>query len=234
VTERLTPASRSSAAAAVPSGGDGRISVRAVLVGTLIRAGLWAAAFALACLVLQEAGLRISTGYALADFPARLLMIAVYALVGAVCGLVQALAGAALTAVERLEAALRARFGPPVSALLARMFPGAPSLTVEQIAEAFDRLIESAPGPSRAGLSRMVLRWALRLGRAITLREARARAGADGRITLPVATAFLGERLADLVMGQMRQRILMARRLPYVIAALLILGPALWLAVRGR
>jgi hypothetical protein len=95
-------------------------------------------------------------------------------------------------------------------------------------------LIESAAGPSRAGLSRMVLRWALRLGRAVALREARAGAGADGRITLPVATALLGERLADLVTGQMRQRILMARRLPYAIAALVMLGPALGLAVRGR
>ena len=79
----------------------------------------------------------------------------------------------------------------------------------------------------------MLLGWALRRGTAALLREARTRAGADGRLTLAEASALIREHLVGLVMGQLRSRLAIARQLVLWIAGLAALGPAAWLALRS-
>ena len=160
-------------------------------------------------------------------------MLAAYFLLGAACGLVHALAGSALSVIERVDRVLQSRLEPHVTGLLGRMFPGTPTITVDQIATAVDRLIALAADPSRPVLPRMLLGWALRRGGAALLREARARAGADGRLTLAAASALLREHLVRLATGQLRSRLSIARQLAGWIAGLAILGPAAWLALRS-
>lgn len=212
---------------------DGGFSPRGALVGALARAGLWGAALALACWMLQEAGFALATGYGRPDAAARLLMLAAYFLLGAACGLVHALAGSALGVVERVERVLQTRLEPQMTGLLGRMFPNTRSITIHQIEAAVDKLIALAADPSRRGLPRMLLGWALRRGAAALLREARARAGADGRLTLAEASALIREHLVRLVMGQLRSRLAIARQLALWIPGLAVLGPAAWLALRS-
>jgi hypothetical protein len=86
--------------------------------------------------------------------------------------------------------------------------------------------------PLRGALVGVLLGWALRRGGAALLREARARAGADGRLTLAEASALLREHLVRLATGQLRSRLSIARQLAVWIAGLAVLGPAAWLALR--
>lgn len=217
---------------APPATGAGGSPLRGALVGALARAGLGGAVLALAAWLLQESGFALATGREFSDAAARVLMVVAYFLLGAACGLVHALAGSALGVVERVDRVLQSSLQPHVTGLLGRMFPGAPTITVDQIATAVDRLIALAADPSRPGLPRMLLGWALRRGGAALLREARARAGADGRLTLAEASALLREHLVRLATGQLRSRLCIARRLAVWIAGLAVLGPAAWLALR--
>jgi hypothetical protein len=217
---------------APPATGAGGSPLRGALVGALARAGLGGSMLALAAWLLQESGFVLATGREFPDAAARALMLVAYFLLGAACGLVHALAGSALGVVERVDRVLQSSLQPHVTGLLGRMFPGAPTITVDQIATAVDRLIALAADPSRPGLPRMLLGWALRRGGAALLREARARAGADGRLTLAEASALLREHLVRLATGQLRSRLSIARRLAVWIAGLAVLGPAAWLALR--
>lgn len=216
-----------------PENGRGGSALRGVLVGAVARAGLGGVVLALACWVLGDAGFTLSTGYGIPDTAARGLMLVAYFLLGAACGLVHALAGSALGVVERVEGMLQSRLEPQVTGLLGRTFPNTPTITVEQIETAVDRLIALAADPTRAGLPRMLLGWALRRGSAALLREARARTGADGRLTLAEASALIREHLVRLVMGQLRSRLSIARQLALWIAGLVVLAPAAWLALRS-
>ena len=217
---------------APPATGAGGSPLRGALVGALARAGLGGAVLALAGWLLQESGFALATGREFPDAAARVLMVVGYFLLGAACGLVHALAGSALGVVERVDRVFQSSLPPHVTGLLGRMFPGAPTITVDQIATAVDRLIALAADPSRPGLPRMLLGWALRRGGAALLREARARAGADGRLTLAEASALLREHLVRLATGQLRSRLSIARQLAVWIAGLAVLGPAAWLALR--
>lgn len=218
---------------AVPATVAGGSSLRGALVGALARAGLGGAAMALAAWILQQSGFALATGHGFPDAAARVLMLAAYGLLGAACGFVHALAGSALGVVERVDRVLQTRLEPHVTGLLGRMFPGMPTITVDQIATALDRLIALAADPSRPGLPRMLLGWALRRGGAALLREARTRAGSEGRLTLAEASALLREHLVRLATGQLRSRLSIARQLAVWISALAVLGPAAWLALRN-
>jgi hypothetical protein len=160
-------------------------------------------------------------------------MLVAYFFLGAAGGLVHALAGSALGVVERVESVLQSRLEPQVTALLGRMFPNTPTITVDQIEAAVNRLVALAADPTRAGLPRTLLGWALRRGSAALLREARARAGAGGRLTLVEASALIREQLVRLVMGQLRLRLSIARQLALWISGLVVLAPAAWLALRS-
>jgi hypothetical protein len=212
---------------------DGGFSPRRALGGALARTGLGGAALALACWMLQGAGFALATGYGLPDTAARFLMLAAYFSFGAACGLVHSLAGSALGVVDRVERGLQTRLEPQMTGLLARMFPNTRSITIIQIEAAVDRLVTLAADPSRPGLPRMLLGWALRRGAAALLREARARAGADGRLTLAEASTLIRRHLVGLVMGQLRSRLAIARQLALWIPGLAVLGPAAWLALRS-
>jgi hypothetical protein len=212
---------------------NGGFSSRDALVAALGRAGLWGAALALACWILQGAGFALATGYGLPDTAARGLMLVAYFLLGAAGGLVHALAGSALGVVERVERVLQTRLEPQMRGLLGRMFPNTPSITVNQIESAVDKLIALAADPSRRGVPRMLLGWALRRGGSALVREARARAAPDGQLTLAEASALIREHLVRLVTGQLRSRLALARQLALWIAGLAVLGPAAWLALRS-
>ena len=216
-----------------PAAGDVGSSLRGALGEALARAVLGGAGLALAGWILQAAGFALATGHGFSDAAARVLTLAAYFLLGAACGLVHALAGSALSVIERVDRVLQSRLEPHVTGLLGRMFPGTPTITVDQIATAVDRLIALAADPSRPVLPRMLLGWALRRGGAALLREARARAGADGRLTLAAASALLREHLVRLATGQLRSRLSIARHLAGWIAGLAVLGPAAWLALRS-
>jgi hypothetical protein len=219
--------------AAAPAPGAGGFSLRDALVKALGRAALGGVALAVACWLLQNAGFAFATGYGPPDLAARMLMLAAYFLLGAAGGLVHALAGSALTGLERVEGGIQSRLEPQMRGLLGRMFPNTGTITVDQIENAVDRLVAVAADPARPGLPRMVLGWALRRGGAALLREARARAAADGRLTLAEASTLIREHLVRLATGQLRSRLEIARLLALWTAGLAVLVPAAWLALRS-
>jgi hypothetical protein len=208
-------------------------SLRDALRGALGRAALGGAALTVACWLIQEAGFALATGHELPDTAARVLMLAGYFLLGAAGGLVHALAGSALTGLERVERVIQSRLEPQMSGLLGRMFPNTGTITVDQIESAVDRLVAVAADPARPVLPRMVLGWALRRGGAALLREARTRAAADGRLTLAEASMLIREHLVRLATGQLRSRLEIARLLALWAAGLAVLVPAAWLALRS-
>ena len=178
--------------------------------------------------------------------PGPLATLAAAALVPAalVLGILAGAGFAATSALRRalpvLERELHALLAPLAARLIERTPLGGASLRPESLRRLVDQeLARIAPArrgfaPARV-LANVVVRGALRLARAVLVRELLARLEREGasQVTAVAVERFVREKLVGLVVGRARTQVNAAHWTICAAAAALALGPVLYLLARG-